>query len=71
MRTLFTAEHLAAPMASGSYSQLPCLTAHTDGRALLTWHCYCMPYVEHYCLVPHPMAVLGRKRMYNIPEPDS
>jgi hypothetical protein len=20
-------------------------------------------YVEHYCLVPHPMAVLGRKRM--------
>jgi hypothetical protein len=20
-------------------------------------------YAEHYCLVPHPMAVLGRKRM--------
>jgi hypothetical protein len=20
-------------------------------------------YVKHYCLVPHPMAVLGRKRM--------
>jgi hypothetical protein len=27
-------------------------------------------YVEHYCSVPHPMAVLGRKRMYNIPEPE-
>jgi hypothetical protein len=24
---------------------------------------YYMTYVARYCLVPHPMAVLGRKRM--------
>jgi hypothetical protein len=57
MRTMFTAEHLAAPMASFVHS-FPA----QDGRT--TWHCYCRyDYVEHYCLVPHPMAVLGRKRM--------
>jgi hypothetical protein len=25
-------------------------------------HCYYITYVARYCLVPHPMAVLGRKR---------
>jgi hypothetical protein len=36
----------------------------TDGcSVVMLWHCYRMTYAEHYCLVPHPMAVLGRKRM--------
>jgi hypothetical protein len=48
-----TAEHLAAPV------QLLWLRSYT--AFLLTWHCYCMPMSTHYCLVPHPMAVLGRK----------
>jgi hypothetical protein len=56
MRTLFTAEHLAAPMASFVHS-FPARTDEQPGTATLH------DYAEHYCLVPHPMAVLGRKRM--------
>jgi hypothetical protein len=56
MRTLFTAEHLAAPMASFAYTAF--LRTRTNNLALLLHD-----YVERYCFVPHPMAVLGRKRM--------
>jgi hypothetical protein len=57
MRTLFTAEHLAAPKWLRSYTAF--LLRRTNNLALLLHD-----YVEHdYCLVQNPMAVLGRKRM--------
>jgi hypothetical protein len=41
--------------------------SHTHSLATVSsaapWHCYYMTYATRYCLVPHPMAVLGRKRM--------
>jgi hypothetical protein len=56
MRTMFTAEHLAAPLASFVHS-FPAMTNDQPGTA------HYMTYAARYCLVPHPMAVLGRKRM--------
>jgi hypothetical protein len=56
MRTLFTPLNTWLLLWLRSYTAF--LLRRTNNLALLLHD-----YVEHYCLVPHPMAVLGRKRM--------
>jgi hypothetical protein len=56
MRTLFTAERLGCSYCFVR-TQLSFPAKTDEPNLALLLHVY----AEHYCLVPHPMAVLGRK----------